>query len=64
MSSGVEKSSSELIFTADLGGTYLRAATVDATSKIHHRLKQATPQAEKPYAIVRALVSAARDCLA
>ncbi len=52
----------DLAFVADLGGTHLRAATVDREGKVHHRLKQATPQAEKPDEIVRALVYAAREC--
>ena len=53
---------SDLIFVADLGGTHLRAATVDRNGKIHHRLKQPTPQAKLPVEIVRALVDAAREC--
>ncbi|MGH9970361.1 MAG: ROK family protein [Pyrinomonadaceae bacterium] len=52
----------DLAFVADLGGTHLRAATVDQHGKIHHRLKQVTPQAEKPDQIVRALIEAAREC--
>lgn len=55
-------SESDLIFVADLGGTHLRAATVDRNGKIHHRLKQPTPQAELPAEIVRALVDAAHEC--
>jgi glucokinase len=58
-SSGLE---SDLIFVADLGGTHLRAATVDRNGNIHHRLKQPTPQAEQPTEIVRALVNAAHEC--
>ena len=34
-----------LIFAADLGGTHLRAATVDQDGKIQFRFKQNTPQA-------------------
>ncbi len=49
-----------LVFAADLGGTHLRAATVDANGKIHFRLKQNTPQAEKADEIVRALIQALR----
>lgn len=52
----------DLAFVADLGGTHLRAATVDRNGKIHHRLKQPTPQAEFPAEIVRALVEAAHAC--
>ena len=51
-----------VVFAADLGGTHLRAATVDASGKIHFRLKQNTPQAERPDEIVRALVQAVREC--
>src|SRR6266851_5367699 len=48
-----------VVFAADLGGTHLRAATVDEAGKIHFRLKQKTPQAETPDEIVQALVAAA-----
>ncbi|MFN2516704.1 MAG: ROK family protein, partial [Pyrinomonadaceae bacterium] len=64
---GVEKRKSggpgcDLVFAADLGGTHLRGATVDRNGKIHCRLMQPTPQAEKPNEIVRALVDAAHQC--
>jgi glucokinase len=52
---------SELIFAADLGGTHLRAAVVGCDGTIHYRLKQPTPQSEKPDGIVRALVDAAHE---
>lgn len=55
-------SNAGVVFAADPGGTHLRAATVDESGKIHFRLKQNTPQAEKPDEIVDALVSAARKC--
>lgn len=55
-------SKSELGFAADLGGTHLRVATVDREGKIHVRLMQPTPQAEKPNEIVRALIAAAKEC--
>ena len=61
-SAATERSNSDLVFAADLGGTHLRAATVDETGKIHFRLKQNTPQAEKAVEIVRALVMAVRSC--
>ena len=60
--SRAERTSSKVVFAADLGGTNLRAATVDEHGKIHFRLKQNTPQAEKPDEIVRALVLAVRQC--
>jgi glucokinase len=54
-------SKSDLIFAADLGGTHLRAAVVGCDGTIHYRLKQPTPQAEKPDGIVHALVVGARE---
>jgi len=51
-----------LVFTADLGGTHLRAAAVDEDGKIHFRMKQDTPPSESRGEIVRALVLAAREC--
>ena len=47
-----------LIFAADLGGTHLRAATVDARGQIHFRSKQNTPQGTDPNEIVAAIVNA------
>jgi glucokinase len=53
---------SDLVIAADLGGTNLRAATVDRQGKIHERIKQSTPKAEKASEIVSAIVTAAREC--
>jgi len=53
--------SNDLIFAADLGGTHLRAATVDQRGKIHFRSKQSTPQGTDPYEIVGALVQAVAE---
>ena len=47
-----------LIFAADLGGTHLRAATVDERGTIHFRSKQNTPQGTDPNQIVAAIVNA------
>ncbi|MEA2174127.1 MAG: glucokinase [Blastocatellia bacterium] len=55
-------SDSELVLATDLGGTHLRAATVDRSGRIHERVKQQTPKAEKADEIVRAIVAAAREC--
>lgn len=55
-------SESDLTFVADVGGTYLRAATVDRHGKLHHRLKHPTPAAQVPADIVHALVDAAHEC--
>ena len=52
----------ELIFAADLGGTHLRAATVDRKGKIKFRFKQNTPQVPDANAIVDAIVTAVREC--
>ena len=51
-----------LIFAADLGGTHLRAATVDQKGKIQWRFKQNTPQATDANAIVDAIVAAVHEC--
>ena len=53
---------SNLIFAADLGGTHLRAATVDQKGKIQFRFKQNTPQGSDPGAIVDAVVAAVHEC--
>lgn len=55
-------SSAELVFAADLGGTHLRAATVDRDGRIHERVKHKTPKADSANEIVRAIVEAAREC--
>lgn len=52
--------SDRVVIGADLGGTHLRAATVDGQGRIHERTKQRTPRDERAEEIVRALVSAAR----
>jgi glucokinase len=51
----------KLIFAADLGGTHLRAATVDQKGHIHSRFKQNTPQANDAEAIVDAIVAAVHE---
>jgi glucokinase len=55
------RAGSGFVFAADLGGTHLRAATVDQNGRIHFRLKQNTPQSDNPTAIVQALVSAVHE---
>lgn len=60
--SGAGRTTTEVVFAADLGGTNLRAATVDENGRIHFRLKQNTPQAEKPDEILQALVQAVAQC--
>ena len=51
----------KLIFAADLGGTHLRAATVDQKGRIHSRFKQNTPQVKDASAIVDAIVNAVHE---
>ena len=54
----MSKEVQNLIFAVDLGGTHLRAATVDCGGKIHFRAKQSTPQGSDPGEIVGAVVQA------
>jgi glucokinase len=56
-----DKNDNKLIFAADLGGTHLRAATVDKKGRIHARFKQNTPQATDANAIVDAIVAAVHE---
>ena len=51
-----EQGNKGLIFAADLGGTHLRAATVDHNGKIQFRFKQNTPQAKDVSAMELATV--------
>jgi glucokinase len=51
-----------LVVAADLGGTHLRAATVDETGGIHFRLKHHTPRGNSAEEIVCSLVQAVREC--
>lgn len=57
----MKNGSDKLIFAADLGGTHLRAATVDQQGKIHFRSKQNTPQGTDPNEIVAAVVNAVNE---
>jgi len=50
-----------LVFAADLGGTHLRAATIDELGRVHFHVKQKTPAAQSADQIVGELVRAARD---
>lgn len=57
-----ETASSKRVIASDLGGTNLRAATVDSEGRIHERVKHTTPRATRADEIVQALVAAAREC--
>jgi len=54
-----DNTDSRLIFVADLGGTHLRAATVDQKGRIQSRFKQNTPQGKDE--IVDAIVAAVHE---
>ncbi len=54
-------SNQKLICAADLGGTHLRAATVDQKGHIHSRFKQNTPQAADANAIVDTIAAAVHE---
>lgn len=56
------KSSANLIFAADLGGTHLRGAVVDRNGVIHAQRKRQTPLESSPQAVVRALIDVANEC--
>ena len=56
-----DKTDRKLIFAADLGGTHLRAATVDQNGHIHSRFKQNTPQVKDANAIVDTIVTAVHE---
>jgi glucokinase len=51
-----------LILAVDLGGTYLRAATIDAGGRLMNRLKLRTPDTDEPQEFVRVLACALRKC--
>jgi len=57
-----DRMNDRLVFAVDLGGTHLRAATIDENGHIHFRLKQHTPATDDPQEIVLALIAAARVC--
>ena len=56
-----EQSSGRLIFSADLGGTHLRAGLIDENGRIIRQLKQSTPVGAKPECVVNALVACALE---
>jgi len=56
-----DNTDSRRIFAADLGGTHLRAATVDQKGRIQSRFKQNTPQGKDANAIVDAIVGAVHE---
>jgi glucokinase len=59
---GARETNGQLVCAVDLGGTHLRAATIDPNGRIQFRLKQRTPVTDDPQEIVSAIVTAARKC--
>ena len=55
-----ESVNENLVFAVDLGGTYLRAALVSGSGKIHRQLKQPTPKGDSPDCVIDALATAAQ----
>ena len=55
-------SKDDLVCAVDLGGTNLRAANVDRDGRIHERVRNPTPQSNKPEEVVARVAAAVRDC--
>ena len=53
---------SDLICAVDLGGTNLRAANIDGKGHIHERVRNCTPQSNKPEAVVSLVAAVVREC--
>ena len=56
------KSSANLVFAADLGGTHLRGALVDRDGVVHTQSKQETPKGSSPQCVIQALRKVADEC--
>ena len=54
----------KLVCAVDLGGTNLRAASIDSSGSIHERLKVPTPDSDKAEVIVDAIAAAVQRCQA
>lgn len=52
----------EIVLATDLGGTNLRMAAVDRNGEILYRTKHETPQTERAFEIIYAIVEAAEEC--
>jgi glucokinase len=51
-----------LVCAVDLGGTNLRAANIDRNGCLHERVRNSTPQSDKPEDVVARVAAAVRDC--
>ena len=52
----------DLVCSVDLGGTNLRAANIDRKGRIHERVRNPTPQSDKPEEVVSGVAAAVREC--
>lgn len=59
---GATRDDRGVVIAVDLGGTHLRGAAVDRNGGIQHRFKQPTPPGADSSELVRAIVSAVREC--
>lgn len=53
---------SDLVCAVDLGATNLRAANIDRDGHIHERIRNPTPQSDKPDEVVSRVAAAVREC--
>jgi glucokinase len=58
----IEAELDELVCAVDLGGTNLRAANIDGTGVIHHRVRTDSPSEKSAEGIVADIVKAVREC--
>jgi glucokinase len=52
----------DLICAVDLGGTNLRAASIDSAGRIHERVRTATPKSDDAADVVNRVAAAVREC--
>lgn len=57
-----QNSQDQFVVAIDLGGTNLRAATVDSAGRIHERTKLPTPKSDNSQDVVDAITSAVLHC--
>jgi glucokinase len=53
---------SDLICAVDLGGTNLRAANIDCQGRILERVRNSTPQSNKPEEVISLVAAVVREC--
>lgn len=57
-----DRSKDDLVCAVDLGGTNLRVANIDRHGRIHERVRNPTPQSDKPEEVVARVAAAVRAC--